>query len=131
MAELFDQTHAQITAKVEAGEIAWAFDIGGGVRCSEPRLLSYAVMETKIGPIEGIGATRDLKLPEVINLVLPQRDIRSTELARLLSCEHQHVYRLAGEFRVARKPAAKDGPHSYTVFNRASVARFLKNRRMI
>jgi len=128
--DFFDLSRAQVMAKIENGEFPWAFNIATGARRSEPRVLGYCVMKKTLGPFDGIGATRNLELPEVINFILPKRDIRSTELKRLLSCDQKHVYNLAPNFTVTKKPAAKDGPHSFTVFSRASVARFLQKRRM-
>jgi hypothetical protein len=83
-----------------------------------------------MGPVPGIGATKNLGLPEVINLVLPQRDIRSTELTRLFSCAQQHVHHIGYKFKVAAKPRSTSGPNSYSVFARQSVARFLEQRRI-
>ncbi len=129
--DFFDLSRAKVMAKIEAGEFPWAFDIGRGKHSREPRVLGYTVMETKLGPFEGIGATKNLLLPEIVNLILPARDVRSTELTRLFSCDSGHVYKLASQFKVTKKPTAKDGPHSYTVFSRASVANFLEKRRML
>ncbi len=128
--DFFDLSRDLVMAKIENGEFPWAFNIATSARRSEPRVLGYCVMEKTAGPFEGIGATRNLELPEVINFILPQRDVRSTELQRLLSCDQGHVYHLAPNFTVTKKPAAKTGPHSFTVFSRASVARFLQKRRM-
>jgi hypothetical protein len=127
--DFLDLDYDQVMAKIQSGDFSFAFDIGLGTR-SAPRILAISVLEHKLGPLPDIGATRDLKLPEVINLVLPCRDIRSTELKGLFSCDSQHVHRLKKYFRVARKPQAADGPNSYTVFHRASVETFLAQRRM-
>lgn len=128
--DFFDLSRDRVMAKIESGEFPWAFNIGAGPRRSDPRVLGYCVMEEHLGPFAGIGATRNLELPEIINCILPKRDVRSTELKRLFSCEHQHVNQLAIYFTVTQKPVAKDGPHSFKVFSRDSVARFLKKRRM-
>ena len=118
----------QVMQQIESGELLWAFDIGLSGRMTEPRILSRCAVEKKFGVVDSVGSTRNLSLPEVINLILPARDLRSTELERLLSCSQQHVYAL--KFKIARKPAAKDGPHAFTVFTRTSVAEFLSSRRI-
>jgi hypothetical protein len=67
---------------------------------------------------------------DVYKLILPNRDLRSTELERILSCTHQHVYALAPLLVVTQAPLQADGPHSYTKFSRASVVAFLRSRRL-
>lgn len=129
--DFFDLSRSKVMARIESGEFPWAFNIGLGERISEPRILGYSVMESLLGPFDNIGTTKNLQLPEVINLILPKRDVRSTELKRLLSCNPQHVQNLADQFTITKKPTAKDGPYSYTVFSRASVAGFLQKRRML
>lgn len=130
--DFFDQSRQQVMAKIENGDFPWAFNIGVGENRREPRVLGYCVMEQVLGPFKGIGATKNLRLPEVIDLILPKRDIRSTELKRFFSCNEQHVHHgLASKFTITKKPAAKGGPYSYTVFSRASIERFLTSRRML
>ncbi len=117
--------------KVQSGELLFAFNIGLGRRAAV-RIFSACVVELKLGVVAKVGPTRKLDLKRVIDLILPQRDVRSTELKRLLSIEQQHVYRLAQIFFVVtRKPKDADGPNSLTVFSRASVVKFLKERRMV
>jgi hypothetical protein len=130
-AAFLDLKYSQVMAKIQSGELLWAFNIGLG-RHAEVRIFSACVVELKLGEIAKIGPTRKLYLKRVIDLILPQRDVRSTELKRLLSIEQQHVYRLAEKyFVVTRKPKQADGPHSFTVFSRASIAKFLAARRIL
>ena len=129
--DFFDLPRARVMAKIESGEFPWAFNIGQGKHTKEPRILAYSVLEAQIGPFEGIGATKNLQLPELINLILPARDVRSTELGRLFSCGHDQIRKLTPNFIITKKPAAQDGPLSFTVFSRASVAKFLAQRRML
>ena len=122
----------ELMGMIDTGEISWAFNIGLSTHSSkEIRILSHCIIERASGPIPAIGATRNLKLPEVISLILPGRDIRSTELCRLFSCSHQHVYKIAPRLKVVAKPPVKDGPNSFTVFSRVSVAGFLEKRRIL
>lgn len=67
---------------------------------------------------------------DVYKFILPARDIRSTELERIFSCTHQHIYELAPQFTVTRAPRQEDGPNSFTVFSRASIETFLRSRRI-
>lgn len=128
--DFFDLSRRKVMARIESGEFPWAFNIGLGKKC-EPRIFGYSVMESVLGPFENIGATKNLQLAEVINLILPKRDVRSTELARLLSCNQKHVQTLIPQFTITKKPTAKDGPYSFTVCSRASVAAFLEKRRIV
>ena len=130
-AAFMDVEYDQIIQKIQNGELLWAFNVGTSSRRVEPRILSHCIVECKLGQT-AIGPTNKLNLAQVINLILPQRDLRSTELRRILSCSHQQVFSIAKKFKftITRKPNQKDGPNSYTVFSRASVARFLMKGRM-
>jgi hypothetical protein len=67
---------------------------------------------------------------EVYRLILPGRDIRSTELKRILACSHQHVHELKDNFITTRHPLQEDGPNSFSVFSRASIEKWLRSRRI-
>lgn len=67
---------------------------------------------------------------DVYRLILPQRDIRSTELQRILACSHNHIHELKANFVTVREPVQADGPNSFSVFSRASLVTFLKSRRL-
>jgi len=67
---------------------------------------------------------------EVYKLILPNRDLRSTELQRILACSHQHIHGLKDEFTITREPRQADGPNSFTVFSRSSILAFLRRRRL-
>jgi hypothetical protein len=125
-------TRDEVTAMIEDGRLPFAFDLAlcPGTR-KEPRIFTLCVAEMS-GWKNPIGQTKNLKLPEVVELIIPKRDVRSTELKRILAVGHQHIYQLAKKhFKIVRKPAMKDGPDSYTVFSRTSIARFLDRRRIL
>jgi hypothetical protein len=129
--DCLDLTREQLNERIQNGQLAFAFEVGTAKRISEPRILSLCVIENQLGPIPGIGSTRNMGLSEVIDkFILPQRDIRSTELCRLLSLERKAVYKMAAALVKTQEPIATDGPNSYTVFSRASVAEFLAARRI-
>jgi hypothetical protein len=66
----------------------------------------------------------------VYKLILPNRDIRSTELKRILACSSELIHDLKPNFEVTREPRQADGPNSFTVFSRASIEKFLRSRRL-
>jgi hypothetical protein len=116
---------------IESGELPFAFDLAPKTASrKEPRIFSLCVAE-KAGCKLPCGATKNFSLPEVVGLILPKRDVRSTELTRLFSCSQQQVHAMKADFITTMMPKATDGPHSYTVFDRASVEAFLSQRRML
>ena len=119
----------QVNQMIENGELPFAFNLASDSKRTDPRVFALSVAE-KTGWKNPVGQTKNLKLPEVIGMILPKRDLRSTELERILACSHQMVFRSKNKFTSARKPAASSGPNSYTVFTRASVETYLTQRRM-
>ena len=129
--DCLDKTQEEVANMIECGELAYAFDVAmPAASRKEPRVFALCVAE-KAGWKNPVGATRNLQLPEVVNMILPGRDVRSTELTRLFSCSHQQVYQLAAQLQVTKKPEAAAGPTAYTVFSRASVAEWLAERRIV
>lgn len=126
----FDLSRERVMESIESGDYPWVFNIGTGRKSREYRILALSVLELNMPAFKAIGATKNLKLTQIIDLILPQRDVRSTELRRIFSCSSHHVYHFAKYFTATQMPTACDGPNSFTVFSRASVARFLEKRRM-
>jgi hypothetical protein len=124
------KTRDEVNALIESGDLAFAFDLSTKPKTrKEPRVFALCVAE-KTGWKNPAGQTKNFQLAEVVGMILPSRDVRSTELKRIFGCGSDHVYQLSGQFKTVRKPAVKDGPNSYTVFDRASVANFLEKRRI-
>ena len=125
-ADFFDRDCDTLRLDVENQLIKFAWDIataGSTARCIRIYAPSaWAFCYNKPMP----RLTED----EVYRLILPGRDIRSTELQRILACSHQHVHELKIYFRVVRQPVQADGPNSFTVFARQSIVDFLKSRRL-
>jgi len=131
-ADFFDRDYGTLLADVENRVIKFAWDIAtAGAGRREIRIYAasaWAFCYQKPMP--------DIKEDDVYKIILPGRDIRSTELMRILSCSHQHLYELSrrsaapGHFVVTREPAQADGPNSFTVFSRDSIVKFLKSRRI-
>jgi hypothetical protein len=97
--------------------------------------LAHCLVERQTGPIAGIGATKDLKLPEIVNLILPKvrQTIRGTELQRLFGINPNVVKALSdsGNFDRVPEKLQRSGPNSSPHYTRASVVEFLKNRRLL
>jgi hypothetical protein len=125
-ADFFDRDYDTLVADVENRVIKFAWDIamtGAGrreIRIYAPSAWAFCYQR------EMPKVTED----EVYRLILPLRDLRSTELQRILACSHQHVHTLKEYFQVTREPRQADGPNSFTVFSRSSIETFLRNRRL-
>jgi hypothetical protein len=93
------------------------------------------VVEQCTGPIQALGATKNLGLPEVLRLVLPERrqTLRGAELQRLFNINTDHVrrLRLSGEIVRIREKLPACGPNASPRYTVASVARLLEKRRVI
>lgn len=120
-----------VNKMIQSGELAWAFDVGIGNYRSEPRILTLCIVEQQLGPIPAIGASKNLRLQEVVNLIFPQRNIRSTELKRIFSCGNDWFRHNRHNFKIVQPARAKDGPYSYCVISRQSAADFLVKGRMM
>jgi len=121
---LFDKEFDAVAADCESGFFRFSFDISsrmGGRR--ELRILRDCVLH-RLNP----NYPEPKSLPDVFDLLLPKRDIRSTELARVLACEKNHVHKLKSNFVITRGPLQADGPNSFSVFSRASIVKFLRLR---
>ena len=125
-ADFFDRDYDTLLHDVQDRLIKFAWDIaapGAGrreIRIYAPSAIAFAYNK----PMPTISED------EVYRLILPNRDIRSTELQRILACSQQHVHVIKSEFMVTREPLQADGPNSFTVFSRESIVRFLRSRRI-
>lgn len=122
--DCMDLTRREVMDRIENGIFPFAFNLGNGVRKAEPRVLALSIVEAQLGPLPAIGATRKLSLPQVFDLILPQREIKSTELQRLLSCGNGWFRKTKSSLVITRQPTVLDGPNSYYIVSRASVADF-------
>jgi hypothetical protein len=125
-ADFFDRDYLTLMLDVENQIIKFSWDIAAaGASRREIRIYAesaWAFCYQKPMP----------KLSEdaVYKLMLPARDIRSTELARILACSSDHIHHIKDFFTVTRPPRDADGPNSFTVFSRASIESFLRSRRL-
>jgi hypothetical protein len=132
--ECLDVSRLKLAALIEAGELPWAWDFGTGHARKEVRLLAACVVERASGPIPAIGATRNLRLPEVLALILPEKreTLRSAELQRLFHAGRDLIHDLheAGEIKRVSEKLPATGPNASPRFTRASVVRLLEQRRI-
>jgi hypothetical protein len=129
--DCLNKSRDEVNAMIESGELPFAFDLSSKPGCRrELRVFSLCVAENT-GWKNPAGQTKNYQLPEVVGMILPRRDVRSSELTRFFAVGHDHVHRLGKNFTVTRKPSAKGGPNSFTVFDRPSVEKFLISRRLV
>ena len=125
-ADFFDRDYDTLVLDVENRVIKFAWDIAtAGAARREIRIYAPSAWafcyQTAMPNISEAG---------VYNFILPHRDIRSTELQRILACSHQHVHQIKDNFQTTREPVQADGPNSFTVFSRISIEGFLRRRRI-
>lgn len=122
-------------ALIEQGEISWAWDFGLGHTRKEIRILAHSVVERITGPVPAIGATRNLNLPEVVGLILPQtrESVRGAELQRLFHASANLMRDLSrtGEIKRIPERLPAQGPNASPRFTRASLVKLLEKRRII
>jgi len=132
--ECLDIKRAELVAMIESGELAWAWDIGLGNNRRELRILGHCVVEKQTGKIKEIGATRNLALPEVIDLILPatRQTMRGRELQRLFLTNPDTIrqLRIAGELERVPENLPKHGPNASPRYTRESLVKFLTKRRI-
>lgn len=133
--ECLEVSRVKLRAMIDNGELPWAWNFGRGTAKKEIRILAHSVVEKTIGPLAAIGATRNLKLPEVINLLLPQTraSMRATELQRLFCVSHDLIIDLhrQREIQIVRENLPAVGFNASPRFTRASLAAMLEKRRII
>ncbi|HEY4414487.1 MAG TPA: hypothetical protein VGO57_02250 [Verrucomicrobiae bacterium] len=127
-ADFFDRDFVELMEDVEDGVIKWAWNIaeqiGDGIR-KEVRVYApsaWAFCYNQPMP--------KLSEEDVYRIILPSRDIRSTELQRILACSHQHIHVIKQFLIVTQPPRQEDGPNSYCKFSRESIVAFLRSRRI-
>ena len=125
-AAFFDRDYDTLAVDVENQVIKFAWDIATeGADRREIRIYApsaWAFCYQRPMP--------SLSEEEVYKAILPNRDIRSTELERILACSHNHVHEIKRHFVLIRGPMQADGPNSFSVFSRESIVTFLKSRRL-
>lgn len=130
--ECLDLSRFKLNALIESGELPWAWNLGNGPARKEVRILALCVVERATGPITAISATRNLRLPEVINLILPQKreSLRCVELQRLFHAGPDLIHDLhaAGELKRVAEKLPASGPNSSPRFTITSLVKMLERR---
>jgi len=132
--ECLDIARPRLNAMVENGELPWAWNFGSGRARKEIRILGHCVIERTLGTNPTIGATKNLNLPAVVNLILPQKreSLRCVELQRLFHSGPDLIRDLsdAGEIKKVSERLPATGPNASPRFTRASLVRLLEKRRI-
>ena len=88
-----------------------------------------------MGPIPGIGMTKNLGLEEVVNMILPKsrESYRSADLQRMFHLGSHSIQSLSdtGEIRELPRELADSGVNSSPSYSRHSVAKLLEKRRVL
>jgi hypothetical protein len=124
--DFFDRDYDTLIIDVENQQLRFAWDIAApGATRREVRVWRGSAMAfCQNQPVPKISEE------EVYKLILPNRDIRSTELEKIFSCGHNHIAVLSPSFEVVREKTQATGPKSFTLFSRPSILEFLRKRRM-
>ena len=134
VSDCLDMSREEIMAKIDSGDFAWAFNIAAGKSRAETRVLAHCVVEKSLGTIPAIGATRNLKLPEVVNLILPPKreTLRGAELQRLFHASANLIHDLsaAGEIKKVSEKLPAHGVNASPRFTRDSLVKLLERRRL-
>ncbi|HEX3857686.1 MAG TPA: hypothetical protein VHY30_10380 [Verrucomicrobiae bacterium] len=131
--DALDVSQRNLAAMIDNDDLSWAWDFSTGRTRKEVRILAHCVVEKAMGPLKEIGATRNLKLPEVVNLILPQKreTLRGAELQRLFHASANLIRDLstAGEIKRVSEKLPSVGPNASPRFTRQSLVRLLEKRR--
>jgi hypothetical protein len=125
---LVDRNEDEVLRMVEAGELLWAFDVAADpkcARCKELRILPACVADWLRGQ------TCLLEWADVLAMLLPGNAplILSKEIARTLNISGALLYTLARRKALSSVTAWHCGPGGCGRFTRASVLKFLRDRR--
>src|ERR1700733_8715964 len=83
--DCLDKTRFELNAMIQNGELAFVFDLATSQNTrKEPRIFTLCVAEMT-GWKSPAGQTKNFRLSEVVSMILPQRDLRSTELKRIFA----------------------------------------------
>lgn len=126
--DFFDRDYDSLAADAEAGIFLFAWNI------AQP---DAQRRELRVWRDSAMAVWHNRPLPkitedDVYRLILPMRDIRSTELMRIFSCSQELVRDLdTTRCLIPKCPRrAEDGPNAYTLYERAGIESFLRSRRL-
>jgi len=133
--DVLDIQMRKLSELIQTGVLPWVFNIGTGKREGNMRVLGHCVIERQLGTIREIGATKNLKLPEVVSLCVPvqRQAIRGTELQKWWSCRPDTIQKLrdARLIETVLGERAGSGPNGSPRLVTESVKGFLAKRRVL
>lgn len=127
---ILDLDPRQISALVDSGGLAWAFDLAvPGAHRREIRIWRQSL--ATFNKSTGRDSTADLPEPEVLADILPSWHPHSSDLARRLQISRDLLADLirARLLAVQAAPLMHQGPNAACRLDRPSVLAFLRSRR--
>lgn len=126
--DFFDRDYDSLAADAESGVFIFAWNIA----VPEAQRREIRVWRNAALAVYHNQPLQKISEDDVYRLILPRRDIRSTELRRMLSCSQELIHDLdvAGCLPVATARRQDDGPNAFTVYHRAGIETFLRTRRL-
>ena len=126
---LLDLHYESLIGAIESGDLAWAWDIKArDCARSEVRIWRGSVMDALAG-IKSAPVEESTVLDGLFGHSRPE--IKSTELQRLFSCSHNHVYQLIGEGSLTCTSPATRGVNGFARLSRDGIKQYLRTRRII
>lgn len=124
---ILDQKEDELLHACEDGTLPFAWDIATPTaERRELRILSESIVAIATGKPQPV--YRDME--DLVDELVPHRDMRSSELQRFFSCSSSHLSHLlrAGCLAAASVRRAESGVNAATLITRASVVAFLVSR---
>ena len=130
-----DRHEYEVITMIEEGELLWAFDVRAPKAShAELRVLTQSVQDYLAGRCSLADKDEDADWQRVARLIFPdQPSIVTGELTRSLSCGRQHAINLVygRQFRLVPGSAIRPGPGGSPRLETASVAGWLRKRRVL
>lgn len=132
---LADRGEDYVLAAIETGALPFAWDIRGAASSRrEIRIWRSGLLVWLANPLAALaGITTFPEEQTVLVSMLPHSrpELRGTELQRMFSCGHSHVINLITDGLLVSTTKARTGANGSPRITRASVLKFLQNRRVV
>jgi hypothetical protein len=130
-----DCNEQKVRTLIEEGRLLWAFAVGLDPLATihSVRVLTKSVEDYLAGNTTPSG-DEEAEWESVRHLIFPDKTtVVTAELERVLNCGKQHVHNLinAGQFRLAPGSRCRPGPGGSHRIVTASVAEWLRQRRLL
>lgn len=131
---LLDLSEDEILARIEAGELLWAFNFGLSIRNREIRVLPQAVTAFQNGvacKLEWEDVEKNLlsEVPQTLCGTVPV--VTSLQIQRLCNLSVSHVSTLCETKHLTVVKAGRCGPNGSAQISSASFLRFVRKRRLL